>query len=68
MVDVEVAGVDNGDSSCNNGYVHSLEVDPTINPTDVELHTSNSNESNNDFSFQPDIFDPRYWDSFDKKQ
>ncbi|KAL5655738.1 hypothetical protein ACJX0J_035057, partial [Zea mays] len=43
MVDVEVAGVDNGDSSCNNGYVHSLEVDPTINPTDCDREWLYSN-------------------------
>ena len=43
---VEAAGT--GGSSGNSGYAHALEIDPVVNPTDAKLHTSDTNEIQED--------------------
>ena len=43
---VEAAGT--GGSSGNSGHAHALEIDPVVNPTDAKLHTSDTNEIQED--------------------
>ena len=67
-------GDGNHRDNTDNVEVHTSVVDSEpINPTIVEAHTFETNAKNTDgidsesIPFQPDIFDPRYWDSLDQK-
>ena len=67
-------GDGNHRDNTDNVEVHTSVVDSEpINPNIVEAHTFETNAENTDgidsesIPFQPDIFDPRYWDSLDQK-
>ncbi|KAF2911752.1 hypothetical protein DAI22_11g203300 [Oryza sativa Japonica Group] len=62
--------IENNPRDDQTGTENNAEVQEVlINDTSVEINNNDAdNNENTDDSFQPDIFDPRYWDSLNPKQ